>query len=493
MNASFRFSHLWISQQIGTPIIDLSGITAWSEFVHDSRQVSQTQFFIALPGERVDGHDFVLAALDKGVRGFIVSQEWTTKNPEALTRLRSSSATVFAVPSPLEAYRVLAREWRRRFRIPVFCIAGSVGKTTTKELITALLRGRFSSVLKTTGSQNGFVGIPMTLLALESHHEAAVIEVGIDEIGAMKQHLEIVLPTQSIVTAIGAEHLEKLVDLETVTREESIALGWTLDAGGRIALPKSDPYLYPYFQKTLHPAEPSVATYALTGTTPDLPTPTVRGDWNAQSGILKVIVTATGHLTPGEFELRSPLPGKHNALNLLGAATLALQSGVTPAQMTQGLSSHFQGAYGRSELQEIRGGIRVLCDYYNANPNSVRAALDTLLDLTQALSPRPKRWVCLADMLELGSEELSFHRELAPPLLQAGVDEICLFGERMRALHHELKTRAMASKTHHFATREAMAEFLASHAQSGDWVLIKGSRSMKMEEVFKLWKEMQVQ
>jgi UDP-N-acetylmuramoyl-tripeptide--D-alanyl-D-alanine ligase len=431
-----------------------SGVTT------DSRRVPAGSLFVALKGDRVDGHDYLEAALAAGARGLLCRRGHPVP--------KQAGAHVYAVEDTLEAFRRLAGAWRREFSIPLVLVAGSVGKTTTKELLAAILGARFPQLLKTTGSLNGFVGIPMTLLELRPEHQAAVVEVGIDEIGAMEKHLALVAPTASIVTAIGPEHLEKLRDVPTVAREEGLALSHVAAAGGIAAVNVADPWLKP-FARTLRGG--TVIRYGL-GAAPD---PSTLAGRIAQDGTLE----AEGAGWDAE-RFTPPLPGQHNASNLLGALAVARGLGLSPAEIRKGLS-HFRGAEGRSELRELPGGTQVICDYYNAQPPSVEAALGLLGKLGRGRAT----WACLGDMLEMGAQEESLHRELAAPILKEGVSHVLLYGERMKWLAEALRDRGYSGTLHHFATHGELAAALLRDARPGDTILIKGSRSMRMEEVWK--------
>lgn len=424
----------------------------------DSRKVPRGSLFVAIRGENFDGNQFIAPSFKGGAAGAI---------GEVAV---SANGTYFQVSDSLGAFRALAREWRASFDMPVVGVAGSNGKTTSKEFLSAILSGKYGKVWKTQGSQNGFVGIPMTLLELTPDHQAAVIEIGIDEVGAMEKHLAIVQPTAALLTSIGPEHLEKLGDVETVAREEAVALSRTHASGGLVAVHLDDPYIRPLWDKlqggrklgyTLEP-RPGLSGEIYTGTS-DAKTLTVSG------GKLKAA-----------FTLPLPLRGRHNAMNLLGATALALGLGLTPDEIRRGLDA-FEGAEGRSEVRELADGTVVLCDYYNASPPSVSAGLDLL----QELAHGRRRFACLADMKELGPDELKFHRGLAPKILAQKVENVFLFGDRMKHLEDELKKGGFrGERLAHFASREALAAALVSAIKPGDAVLVKGSHSMKMEEVY---------
>lgn len=431
----------------------------------DSRKVGSSDLFVAVPGEKFDGHDFVEQAVAQGASAILSEKPC----PRAL----DGKTWYFHVEDVTEAFRALAAAWRATFKIPVICVAGSVGKTTTKELLASLLAGRFRKVVKTLGSQNGFLGIPMTLMELEADTEVAVIEVGIDEIGAMAQHMDLLRPTHTLLTAIGPEHLEKLIDVATVAREELVAFEKTVNAGGKIYVNWDDAEIArgaPALQKAKSKG------FSLNAD----PRAELQGRYDPSRSTLTVAFEGEKFdAETAHFEC--PLPGEHNARNLLAAVSVAHDLGLNVDELREGLRT-FKGVGGRSQLAELPAlGVRVLCDYYNANPASVEAAIGLLSGLGAQHGGR--KIACLADMLELGTDEEKLHRGLARTVASNRIDHVFLFGERMRALADELK-RSGFSAVESFDEKPALAARLKSLLRKGDVVLIKGSRGMRMEEVW---------
>jgi UDP-N-acetylmuramoyl-tripeptide--D-alanyl-D-alanine ligase len=447
----------------------------YTAIVTDSRKIVPGCLFVAIPGDTFDGNDFVVKALAQGASAALCRTGTAAK---AGIDPRAPGAWLFEVPDTVEAFRKVAASWRKTFEIPLALVGGSAGKTTTKELLAALLGGAWGAdaVLKTQGSNNGFVGIPITLMGLAPRHRAAVIEVGIDEPGSMIRHCEMVEPTVSLLTSIGAEHLEKLIDLDTVAREEGVAFEHALASrSGRVVVNRDDPRIAPWFKKA--PAERRLGFSLTEPASADSLRGTVEGS--------ELAVEGAGFIQPGaRFPL--PLPGRHNACNLLGAIAAAHAMGIRPAQMLEGIRS-FTPSEGRSQVREPAPGIRVLCDYYNSQPPSLAAALELMAELSHPRPAQPAsiRWACLGDMLELGPRELEFHREIAPRILALGTEHVLLFGERMKALADELEKIGFSGDLRHFSGREELAQALISGLQRPALVLIKGSRGMKMEEVWR--------
>jgi UDP-N-acetylmuramoyl-tripeptide--D-alanyl-D-alanine ligase len=443
----------------------------------DSRKAAPGCLFVAIPGDAFDGHDFIKAAIEKGARGVLSTRGKHGLSADFLGSHRD--VEIFEVPDSVEGYRKLGAAWRSRFKIPLVAIAGSEGKTTTKEFLAAILAGRWPRVLKTEGSQNGYVGIPMTLLELSGEHGAAVIEVGIDEIGAMARHMEIVRPTAALLTSIGPEHLEKLKDVATVAREEGIALEFTARSGGTVAISLDDPGISPHWKSIGSGSKLAYTLSSATAASVGCAEKALIGE--PLASLTELQVTAPKW---GKQIFPQPLPGRHNASNLLAALSIAHALGLTPDEARAGLAT-FKGAEGRSQIRQLPGDVSVVCDYYNANPTSIRAGISLFGELSKKNGAGSH--LCIADMLELGPDEERFHRELAPVIQPFGAlkTAVYLYGPRMKWLEAELKAQGYPGALEHFATHAELAAKLKSSLRPRDTVLLKGSRGMKMEQVWK--------
>jgi UDP-N-acetylmuramoyl-tripeptide--D-alanyl-D-alanine ligase len=440
----------------------------------DSRRCRKGDVFVGLKGENTHGADFMAAAVKTGVSLVVSDRPRPADLPDGVTHVE--------VEDGLLAFRKMASAWRMRHQIPVIGVAGSVGKTTTKDLLAAILSGKFNSVLKTEGSQNGFTGIPVTLAAMTKDHKAAVIEIGIDDVGAMAQHLDVVRPDITIVTAVAPEHLEKLKDIETVAAEETLALKRTASAGGIAVINLDDEHCRTMGNTIKAEHRVGFSLYPKLKPRPDL----LVGRLSLDGLTLEVSGDIRGlRFVREQFKL--PLLGKHNASNLLGAICVAGVTGATPEQMRRGLES-FEPGFGRSRIEQLSSGVLVICDYYNANPASVSAALDLLRERSTVKGRRGKKYACLGDMLELGRDEELLHRRLADKLAATGVDKVLLFGERMKWLADELKRRKFESDVEHFESHLTLSDHLKENLRPDDYVLIKGSRGMAMERV---WENLQ--
>ncbi len=450
------FSASWISQTLGLPTPVSPG--EFSAFSTDSRTVKPGEFFVALKGDKFDGHDFLAQVAERGVKGILCRKG---------TVPARYSGFAAEIDDSLEAFRALAKAWRLKLDIPVVAVAGAVGKTTTKEFLASLLRGKWPEVLRTEGSFNGFIGIPITLMNLRSQHRAAVIEIGIDDIGAMAKHLEVVQPNVVVVTAIAEEHLENLKDLATVAREELLGMAWVDGRGGQPVFHLDDPWISEHYRKG---SWKNALTVSLNqkAQMPRAITASVVGD--------RLELTANGK----NFSLPMPLPGTHNAHNLAMAVGVATALGVTPEEMQRGIAT-FTAPKGRSEVHSLKNGVVVLADYYNASPASMRASLDLFRDLCR---PRQgKRWLFLGDMLELGTDELLLHEGLWPDIAKSDPSEVVLFGLRMKSLSQKLGQQTSLTVSH-FESMDDLISTKTGKLAPGDTVVIKGSRGMRMERIW---------
>lgn len=442
----------------------------------DSRKVKPGSCFIAIHGDQFDGHQFIEQAFGAGATVAISEKPYHGTIPQGAWLLQCQST--------LDAIRKIAAEHREQTQIPVIAIVGAVGKTTTKELASSILKGKFDSVLKTEGSLNGYLGIPLTLLELTSAHQVAVIEIGIDEIGAMEKHLQVVRPTHVLLTANGPEHLHQLKTVEIAASEELKAFDYAVSHEVQLTINLNDPYVCAWLKKNQSRLNPNLyKTYSLKGQ--ELAPELRHHHWNADltgSQSIKIDSTSSGI----EFEAQVPLPGQHHAHNLLSALTLASHFALTPEQMLKGLST-FKTAFGRTEIHTLPDGAELIGDYYNSNPTSLAAALQLLMDRSRAKNPPLITHAVLGDMLELGPDEELFHRQFGSVLNQLGIDRVWLYGDRMKWLQDSLNRTPLAPKCQHFRTHDELLNTLKDqmnldpgHRQI---VLIKGSRGMRMEKI----------
>ena len=434
----------------------------YGEVVTDSGKAKQGSVFVALKGERLDGHRFVADAVRRGAQCVIVHR--------ALRGSEVGSATVVRVADTLIALGDLAHYRRRQLAPKVVAITGSNGKTTTKEMLAAILeeaslngqplRGK---VLKTEGNFNNLVGLPLTLLRLRKADRVAVVELGTSHPGEIQRLAEIADPDLAIITSVAAAHLEGLRSLAGVAREKG-ALYRNMRAKGAIAVNLDDPWVSRMGAR-FHGKK---ITYGK------------RGQVRAQQLTLRNAKGVTFTLSAGNRRCKVGLNylGQHNVANALGAAALALGAGASLAAVRRGLAKA-QPYSMRMQIDNWRG-VGVINDAYNANPASMQAALKTLAEIPC----RGKKIAVLGDMFELGRHSRREHRELGKAATQAKLHQLYLLGQQAGAVRRGALGAGMAAeKIFIGADHREIAEQLRARVQPGDWLLIKGSRGMKMEKV----------
>ncbi len=419
----------------------------------DSRSVSPGDLFVALRGERYDGHKFVDAAYEHGAQAAIVD---TIGAPSI-----ASNIPVLVVDDTTATFGTLARAYRSRFTIPVIGIAGSNGKTTTKEMIAAVLRTKYE-VVGTEGNLNNHIGVPQTLFRIEKRHDVAVVEMGTNHPGELELLCSIALPTMGLITNIGREHLEFFGDLDGVEKEES-TLFRHLVAGKATAFVNDDDERI----KRNVPRGLKKVTYGSKRGAK------VRG---------KIVGYGASHCAVIEIRggsLRSPLrielgiPGDHHAHNALAAAAVGFTLRVPAARIKSALEG-FRSAGKRMEILDV-GGVTILNDTYNANPDSMLAALRTLV----AARRDGKCIAVLGDMRELGARSNEEHRAIGSEARAIGIEYLLTIGDQARSMHEAFGTEGAL----HFDQKNALAEYLAELVSDGDVVLVKASRGVRLEDV----------
>jgi UDP-N-acetylmuramoyl-tripeptide--D-alanyl-D-alanine ligase len=421
----------------------------------DSRKVAPGDLFVALAGERFDGHDFVATAFERGAVAAVV----------AAKRAGDGIGNLIAVDDPQAALGALAADWRRRFSIPLVVVVGSNGKTTVKEMLAAILRAQHGDahVLATGGNFNNAIGLPLTLLSLREAHVVAAIELGMNHPGETAELAAIAQPTVALVNNAQREHQEFMKSVADVAAEHAAAIR-ALPAGG-IAVFNADDAHAGVWRDVAHAQRAVPIEFALD---------------HAAAVRASIRLDATGTTlalaTPaGDASLRLPVPGRHNAANALAATTAALAVGAPLDAVVRALEG-FRPPPGRLAAVRARGGAAVIDDTYNANPDSVRAAIDVLAAL-----PSP-RWLVLGDMGEVGEQGPAFHREVGAYARARGIERLLATGP----LAAEAAS-AFGEDAAHYATVEALANDVAAalddRGSPPPAVLVKGSRFMRMERV----------
>ena len=423
----------------------------------DSRTVASGELFIALRGERFDGHEYVEAAAARGAAAAMVEAAWAEGRSLALPTL--------AVADTRLALGYLGAWWRARFELPLVGVTGSNGKTTVKEMTAAILRARAQAegfdpelaVLATAGNLNNDIGLPQMLLRLHGSHRAAVIEMGMNHPGEIAYLSRLAQPTVALVNNAQRAHLAGLGGVAEVAHAKGEIFDG-LRAGGTAVINADDPFCELWRGMN---AGRRILSFGL-----DQPAE-VRGRVEAKALGSRLAIEAP----QGAVTVQLQVPGVHNARNALAAAAVALAAGADLAAVSAGLS-FFRGVKGRLQIRPAAAGAVLIDDSYNANPDSVRAAIDVL-----AATPGRKLLV-LGDMGEIGGQAGQFHDEVGGYAKSQGVDRLLALGEMS-----ELAARNFGSGGQHFGSLEALLEALLPQLDGETVVLVKGSRFMRMERV----------
>ncbi|TMP94636.1 MAG: UDP-N-acetylmuramoyl-tripeptide--D-alanyl-D-alanine ligase [Verrucomicrobia bacterium] len=418
----------------------------------DSRTLKRGELFVALRGENFDGHNFVESAAKAGAAGAIVDSTWKGKVPE--------NFALILAEDPLQAYQNLAASYRRSLSLKVVAITGSNGKTSTKDFAAAVLARRFR-VTKTEGNFNNHVGLPRTILEATSQDEVAVWEIGMNHPGEVAALAKLAAPDVAILTNIGVAHIEFMGSRETIAAEKG-ALMEAVDAQGTVVLNADDPF-------TPGMAARARAKVILAGTTAG----TIRASEISQSGSGTDFTILEG---AHRCRAQLPVPGLHMVQNALLAVAAGRAFGLSLEDCAAGLVAA-PLTKARLQIKEIHG-VQFIDDSYNANPDSMKAALRTLVEL----DADGKRVAVLGEMRELGSESERAHREVGETAAMFGIDQLITIGDMGELIARAARAGGLEKTTVVRSTSEA-AELLGEIAEPGDLILVKGSRSARTEQV----------
>ncbi len=425
----------------------------------DSRAIKKGELFVAIKGDRFDGHDFVPEVIKKGAWGAVVDR--TTL--ETKCRDFAGQKNIFPVEETIAALQGMAQMHREKFAIPVVGITGSNGKTTTKEMLAGILKLK-GPVHKNEGNLNNHIGVPLTLLKLDRRHKSSVVEMGMSAPGEIDTLARLVRPNVGVITNIGPAHLEFLGTTDMVAQAKAEILS-SLKSDGTAVLNADDRY----FNALKDKCGGRVLSFGIEEDA-DVRACDV---WQGK-GFTDITLRADR----STVIVRLPAVGRHNIYNALAASAAASAVGMTLDAVKSGLEN-FSPVAMRSELKQIKGRT-VLADYYNANPGSVRAALETLISLREG----GMAVAVLGDMLELGDAAVDAHREVGRIAARLGVDVIIAMGALAKHISDGAIEAGMARDQVTAAGSHAEAgALLRERSRSGDAVLIKGSRGMKMEKI----------
>jgi UDP-N-acetylmuramoyl-tripeptide--D-alanyl-D-alanine ligase len=426
----------------------------------DTRTLLPGNLFIALSGDRFDGHDFIPSAVDKGAASVVIQ---AGRERDVVSGGRELS--VISVNDTVKALGDIAHWWRMRFTIPVIAVTGSAGKTTTKEMIASVL-SQTKSVIKNRGNFNNLIGLPLTLLEMNDGHEAAVVEMGTNRPGEITRLTQIASPDVGVITNVGLAHLEGLKTLEGVSEEKGALFSVMNDDGTAVVNLDDDAVT-----KVARQWNGKTVTFALNADA-DVRGTALRKKGEKGIAFTLMVGTRTGAITMSVL-------GEHNIYNALAAAACSHACGIDYEHICRGLSA-FRQVRGRMEVFRLRKGAFLVDDTYNANPSSVREALKTLRDLTGTGGST----LIFGDMLELGDQAEEIHEDIGMVIADTGITSLILRGRFSPAVAAGAAQKGFAEDRIYFIEEPGeIADHVARFLRGGEWILIKGSRGMRMEAV----------
>lgn len=415
----------------------------------DTRTIQPGNLFIAIPGENIDGHHFVAEAYQKGAAAAVVMRAIDCPLPQ------------IQVADTTKALGILGAAWRNTFNIPFIAITGSNGKTTLKNMIAAIMTAacdhHTDQVLATKGNLNNHLGLPLTLSRLNSQHRYAAIEMGMNHFGEIEYLTSLTRPSVAVINNAAAAHLEGVGDVAGVAKAKAEIFSG-LPAQG-VAILNRDDAFYTFWREVI--GERPYLTFGF------------HSDADVQTTLNEDDLAAPINVcTPkGSLILQLPLLGKHNVLNALAATAATLATGIDLEAIKAGLEC-IQPAPGRLELHTLANGVKIIDDTYNANPFSLQAAVNTLAGFAG------KKILVLGDMKELGQEAKALHQSAGAKIREAGIDYLFTYGELS-----ETTAQAFGAGAYHFNEQEKLVNALKPFLYNATTILIKGSRSMRMEKV----------
>lgn len=424
----------------------MTGIDVLCESVgSDSRHIAKNQLFVGIKGERFDGNTYAAEAIKQGAAAALVSNANAQASPAVIV-----SDTRLALGQ-------LAKYWRNKFKLPLVAVTGSNGKTTVKEMIAAILAATNQSVLATQGNLNNDIGMPMTLLKMRKEHAYAVIEMGMNHEGEIRYLTKLAQPAVAVVNNAGTAHIGEVGSREGIARAKGeIYEGLAQDG---IAIINADDDFADYW-KSLNTTR-KVITFGLTALAD------VSASYQAHENLTQINLKTPNGKT--QFELS--VLGVHNVHNALAASAVAVALGISNADIAKGLAG-FHAVKGRLNWLQGSNGAVLIDDTYNANPDSMKAAIDVLSN------QKATQIFVMGDMAELGAEAPQMHADIGLYAKQKGIKQLFTFGELS-----ELAAKAFGGNAQHCSTLETLVTNLKPLMQKGVTVLVKGSRFMQMERV----------
>lgn len=444
----------------GAEIINPDEYKAVSSVSIDSRNINKNALFVAIKGEKFDGHEFVNDALKNGASSVVIHRK-------RYNEFEDIDNTLILVDDTVKALGYLAKVWRKKLKAKVISITGSAGKTTTKDMIAEILSVKYK-VNKTFANNNNHIGVPLTIFSTKKSHDFLVLEHGTNHFGEIAYTADIAQPDYALITNIGNSHLEFLKNKKGVLEEKKSLLQSAKENKGILFINNDDELLsniYKNYKRRV--------TYGR----------------DKKSDIKGKILKYTDDGKP-VIELRynnkkiiteSPLYGEQSFNNLLAASAVGLKLGLSKKELIKGIKK-LKSPDKRLNAVRLKD-FMIIDDTYNANPESMKASIELL----SKINIYKKKIAVLGDMFELGNNSEKFHKALSSIIKKNKVDEVYTTGKLMKHLHSSLQKSKVVSK--YFADRKSLAEFVSQYDFTGSVVLVKGSRGMKMEEFVKIIKE----
>jgi len=438
----------------------------------DSRTLIPGDLFFAIIGPNFDGHDFIFEAFNRGAVGVVVCKGASTllQNEQI-----DKNKIIIDVKDTLSALQDWSKHYKDRFETFNICVTGSNGKTTTKEIIAHILSQEFP-LLKTSGNYNNEIGIPLTLLQLNKSHKFLVAEMGMRGLGEIRTLTNFIPPDLAVITNIGEAHIGLLGSKDNIFKAKSELLQ-SLDKDGVAILNRDDPY---FFKMLKIVKGKKIYTFGIENKS-DIMACNIR--MVSDKGMRFALEVQNGK----SREIYFPLLGRHNIYNALAASAVAFALGIELDLIEKGLSSS-KPLNLHMQLSNFNKGIKILNDSYNASPLSVKSALETLAEVAQ----NNRKIAILGDMLELGEKTDFYHREIGKEAAKLSIDILITVGQRGKIIAQSSKEEGMAKeRVFSFEKNEKinLAKKLLSLAKPGDFILIKGSREMKMEDILEFWQK----
>lgn len=436
----------------------------------DSRTTQPGDLFFAIRGTKVDGHTFLADAISNGATAVVVDKKFfsNVKKINSKSKFRKMfSVTIVVVEDTTVALGDLATVFRKKFQIPILAVAGSNGKTTTKDMIGKVLSKKYDTLV-TEGNLNNHIGVPLTLFRLKPKHDVAVIEIGTNHFGEIEYLCKILQPTHGLITNIGNEHLEFFKDINGVAREEGELFKHLASRNNKsVAFVNADDKRVLKLSRTLAHSISFGSNKNNLDITCTCQTINESGKYSIEVFVKK---------SNKRFKVNLPIPGKHNIQNAIAAFAVGIHFKVPPAKIVKALES-FKPSNKRMETVSVKR-VKIINDTYNANLDSMLSAIEVL----KRMKSQGKKIIVLGDMLELGKSSIQHHRLIGDAInkfFKKDSAHLFTFG---KISQHINRTAKLKNKKH-YTDKKSMSVDLLKIISSGDVVLVKGSRGMRMEEI----------